>query len=147
MDVNPSAGSTASATFRAYLDAFNRGDVAALASLYAEPTEFLNPFSRAPLTTREEVRAFVEPMVRAYTELHASADVPIDDGRRLAARLTITGVHSGDLTGPKGILPATGRRVTLRTAEFLEVDRAGLIVRHERLFDSAAIYAQLGSTA
>jgi steroid delta-isomerase-like uncharacterized protein len=146
-DVNRTADPTVEATFSAYLAAFNRGDVDRLASLYAERTEFTNPFSTGPLTTRDEVRAFVEPMFRAYTGLHAEAEAPVCDGRRLATRLTITGTHSGELSGPRGMIAATGRQVTLRTAEFMEVDGRGLIVRHERVFDSAAVFDQLGFSA
>ena len=146
-DVNRTADPSVTATFSAYLAAFNAGDADAVASLYAERTEFHNPFSARPLSTRDEVRAFVAPMFRAYTGLHAVAEAPICDGRRLATRLTITGTHSGDLSGPKGVVAATGRPVTLRTAEFVEVDGRGLIVRHERLFDSAAIFEQLDGTA
>jgi steroid delta-isomerase-like uncharacterized protein len=134
---------TAAATFGAYLDAFNRADVAALAALYAEPTEFLNPFSPHPLTSPAAVAGFVEPMFRAYTAMHAEPDGVVVDEPWLAARLTITATHTGELRGPGGVVPATGKAVELRTAEFLLVTASGLIARHERIFDTAAVLRQL----
>jgi steroid delta-isomerase-like uncharacterized protein len=134
---------TAADTFRAYVDAFNRADVSTLVGLYAERTEFLNPFSPEPLTTRAAVGAFVAPMFGAYSDMRAEPDGVIADHPLVAARLTIRARHTGDMKGPAGVVTATGKPVRLRTAEFLRVDAQGLIVQHERIFDSAAILRQL----
>jgi steroid delta-isomerase-like uncharacterized protein len=134
---------TAEPTFRAYLEAFNRGDVGAIAMLYAEPTSVRNPFSPAPLTTRDDVRAFVGSMFAAYRDLVASVEDVLTDGDRLAARLRIRARHVGALATPDGTMEGTGRVVELRTAEFLHVDGRGRIVEHERIFDRAAVMSQL----
>jgi predicted ester cyclase len=134
---------TAVETFECYVDAFNRADVLAVVGLYAERTEVLNPFSPDPLTTPAAVEAFVAPMFAAYTDMRAEPDAVVAEGPLLAARLTIRARHTGELPGPSGPVAATGRIVTLRTAEFLRVDTAGLIVEHERIFDTAAVLRQL----
>jgi steroid delta-isomerase-like uncharacterized protein len=134
-------------TFRSYLEAFNRADVDAIARLYAVATAVHNPFSRTPLTTPDDVRAFVGPMFTAYRDLTASAEDVLTDGTRLAARLRISGRHVGTLTTPTGTIAGTGRHVEMRTAEFLRVDDDGLIVEHERIFDRAAVLAQLDATS
>jgi steroid delta-isomerase-like uncharacterized protein len=131
-------------TFRSYIDAFNRGDVAALAALYAPETTFRNPFSPAPMTTREAVRAFVAPMFSAYSDVTAMVQDMVADDDRVAARLGIRAIHTGLLSRPSGPVAGTGRRVQMRTAEFLLVDDDGLIVDHERIFDSVVVLAQLG---
>lgn len=134
----------AAETFAAYLDAFNRADLDGIVHLYAEDTEFLNPFSPEPLASRQAVAGFVGPMFSAYTDMRAEPDGIIADGPWVASRLDITARHTGSLTGPEGVVAATGRDVKLRTAEFLRVDAGGLIVRHERIFDTAAVLRQLG---
>jgi steroid delta-isomerase-like uncharacterized protein len=130
-------------TFRSYLDAFNRADVDAITLLYAASTSVRNPFSPTPLMTRDEVRAFVSPMFAAYRDVTAVVEDVLTDGRRLAARLRIRARHVGALAAPTGTVEGTGRLVDMRTAEFLRVDDDGLIVEHERIFDSAAVLAQL----
>ncbi len=135
---------TAVDTFRTYVDAFNRADVHALVMLYAEPTKVLNPFSPAPLTTRAAVQKFVAPMFAVYSDMRAEPDGVVAHGSLVAARLTIQARHTGELSGPAGPVAATGRVVTLRTADFIGVDGDGLIVEHERIFDTAAVFKQLG---
>jgi steroid delta-isomerase-like uncharacterized protein len=136
---------SAEGTFHAYLEAFNRADVDAIAELYAATTSVRNPFSPAPLTTPDEVRAFVGPMFAAYRDLEAAAQDVLTDGHRLAARLRIRGRHIGSLATPTGTVAGTGREVEMRTAEFLRVGDDGRIVEHERIFDSAAVLAQLSA--
>src|SRR6516165_3254850 len=122
-------------TFRSYLEAFNRGDVPALVSLYAESTEFRNPFSPTPLTSRAAVHAFVAPMFEAYSDMRAEPDGVLVAGDSLATRVTIRARHTGELTQPTGAIQPTGKTIQLRTAEFFRVDSEGLIAEHERIFD------------
>jgi steroid delta-isomerase-like uncharacterized protein len=139
------------AAFRSYIEAFNRADVPALVALYAERTEFRNPFSPAPLTSRAAVHAFVAPMFAAYSDMRAEPEGVLVAGDGLAARVTIEARHTGELREPAGagrpagvVVRPAGKTVRLRTAEFLRVDTEGLIAEHERIFDSAAVLLQLG---
>jgi predicted ester cyclase len=118
--------------------------VSALAALYAETTEFRNPFSPETLTSRAAVAEFVAPMFEAYSEMRAEPDGVLAVGDWVATRLTIHARHTGDLRRPDGLVAATGRTARLRTAEFLRVNAGDLIVEHERIFDSAPLLAQLG---
>lgn len=135
---------TPARAFRSYLEAFNRGDVPGIAHLYAERTQVVNPLSPEPLRTRADVEAFVAPMFGSYSGMHADHDRIIVSGPWLATRLTIRARHTGELRGPAGVIAATGREIVLRSAEFMCVDDEGLIVHHERIFDTAAIVGQLG---
>lgn len=119
---------TAVDAFQAYLAAFNGGDVAALAALYAPGAVFVNPLSPRPITTRAAIQDFVGPMFAVYADMTAIADDVIAVADRVAARLTIDARHI-----------ATGRVVELRTGEFLRTGADGLITEHVRIFDSAAI--------
>lgn len=132
-------------TFGAYLEAFNRGDAAAVAALYAECTHFVNPFSREPMTTRAAVEAFISPMFAAYSDMHAEHDGVVVDGDRVATRLTIHARHTGTVHRASGPVPPTGEVIVSRSAEFMRVDADGLIAEHERIFNAVAVLRQMGS--
>jgi steroid delta-isomerase-like uncharacterized protein len=129
---------------QAYLDAFNRGDVDALAALYAPSTVYLNPFSSQPVTSPQAVRDFEAPMFAAFGEVRAELEETIAVGDRAAARVVIRAKHTGTLQSPGGAVPATGKAIELHSAEFLRVDTEGRIAEHHRLFDAAAFMTQLG---
>jgi steroid delta-isomerase-like uncharacterized protein len=127
-----------------YLDAFNRGDLEALAALYAPSTVYVNPFSPRPVTSPSAVRDFETPMFAAFGEVGAEVVEMIADGDRAAARVVIRARHTGELQSPGGAIPATGNVIELHSAEFVRVDTEGRIVEHHRFFDAAAFLAQLG---
>ena len=131
-------------TLQAYLDAFNKGDIEAIASLYAPSTEYWNPFSPQAITSPDAVREFETPMFSAFSSVRAELEESIVEGDRVAARVVVHGEHTGDLQTPGGPVPATGKAIELHSAEFVRVDGDGRIVEHHRIFDAAAFMAQLG---
>lgn len=126
-----------------YLAAFNVGEVRALADLYAPQTQFVNPFSPVSLRSREEVHEFVGRMFAAYSDLTAELTDVILAGRREVARLAISAKRVRSLAHEGDVIEPSGRTLTMHTAEFFRTDGAGLIIEHVRLFDTAALLAQL----
>ena len=63
---------SADVALKAYVDAFNNADPAALAALYAPSTSYRNPFSPQPLTSPDEVLAFESPMSDAFSDTSAA---------------------------------------------------------------------------
>ena len=135
---------SADVALKAYLNAFNSSDPAALAALYAPVTSYRNPFSPQPLTSPDEVRAFEAPMFDAFSDTSATLEDALADGDRVAARVTIRARHTGDMQTPGGAIVATGTTIELHCAEFIRVDGDGLIVEHHRYFDVASFLGQLG---
>jgi len=139
---------TAEQTFTTYLQAFNRGDVAAMAGMYAPETRFVNPFSPEPLRTPAAILAFVSSMFGAYDQLGAEVLDQVTTESRVAARLRMGGRQTGTLASPDGgAYEASGREVSVLTAEFFTVDDAGRITEHVRFFDTGALVAQVAGDA
>ena len=131
-------------TLQSYMDAFNKGDIDAIASLYAPSTTYWNPFSPQAISSPEAVREFETPMFAAFSGVRAELEESIAEGDRAAARVVIHAQHTGDLQTPGGAVPATGKTIELHSAEFVRVDGDGRIVEHHRIFDAASFMAQLG---
>ena len=134
----------AAETMQSYLDAFNKADIAAIASLYAPSTAYSNPFSPQLITSPEAVQEFETPMFAAFSSVRAELEDLITDGDRAAARVVVHAEHTGELQTPAGPVPATGKSIELHTAEFVRVDGDGRIVEHYRVFNAAEFMAQLG---
>src|SRR2546423_1237189 len=94
-------------TLRSYLDAFNRGDVDGLASLYASSTAYSNPFSPQPVTSPTAVREFEAPLFAAFSAVRAQLEESIVEGDRAAARVVVHAEHTGELQTPAGAVPPT----------------------------------------
>src|SRR4051812_34243727 len=69
---------------------------------------------------------------------------PIARGDVVAVEWVYSGTNSGPLATPDGVLPPTGRAVTLRGASFLRFNSAGLIVEEHRYYDRSSFFQQLG---
>ena len=136
----------AESAIRSYVDAFNRADVDALVSHYAPKVTYIQPFAPEPLTSPEAVRAFESAMFAGFSDVSVEIEWLVADGDKGAAGMRVSAVHTADMPLPDGsVLAATGRTITLRTAEHVCVDERGKIVEHERYSDSAAFIAQLTS--
>jgi predicted ester cyclase len=54
------------------------------------------------------------------------------------------GTHTGDMVTPQGTVPATGKRVELRFADYFKV-AGDKVIEHRTYFDQASMMAQLGA--
>lgn len=115
----------ASALIRAYLDAFNRGDRAAMLALLTEDVAHdVNQGGRE--VGREAFAAFMARMDRAYRERLADIVVmATPDGSRAAAEFI---VHGEYLATDEGLPEARGQRYVLPAGAFYDI-RDGRIAR------------------
>lgn len=67
------------------------------------------------------------------------------DGRSVALRIVFTATHLGELRGPFGVVPPTGRSLTWRTSDHVRV-ADGKIVSWHAHFDRLGLLIQLGQT-
>lgn len=67
------------------------------------------------------------------------------DGAAVALRLAFTATHLGELRGPFGAVPPTGRRLNWRSADQVRI-RSGRIVSWHAQFDRLTVLQQLGIT-
>lgn len=132
-------------TIRSYFEAFNAGDVEALAEMYASTTEYRQPFMPTALTTPADVKAFESGMFAGFSDVSVELAWLVAEGDSGAAGAVISAKHTGAMPLPDGgELPATGALIRLETAEHFRVDSSGKIVAHQRYMDSGALMGQLG---
>jgi predicted ester cyclase len=123
------------AVVRAYVEAFNRGDLPALRSLLAGDAEIQGVMGRGLIDK-------VEPIWRQLIEgygMQLKIDGLIAEGNMVAARY----IESGTFRAPAFGHEPTGRSYELVAMEWFEI-QAGKIKRRWGARDSAALARQLG---
>lgn len=94
------------------------------------------------VTGPESAKRVVQAYRTAFPDIHFTIDDMIEEGGRVATRLTMTGTHLGPLDG----IPPTGRRVEIQAIGIFEV-RGGKLMRHWGVFDALGMRRQLGMPA
>jgi len=124
---------------RRYYDAFNRGDVEAMAGcLDPDVAHDVNQGGRR--VGVERFRAFCAHMARCYRErLDDIVVMTAADGRRAAAEFTVNGAY---LATDEGLPPAAGQAYSLPAGTFFEV-RDGRIARVTTCYNLADWTAQV----
>jgi steroid delta-isomerase-like uncharacterized protein len=124
---------------RAYYDAFNRGDHAAMLALLTDDVVH-DPNQGARRLGKAAFAEFLARMQRAYRERLADLVVMVDaTGTRAAAEFT---VHGEYLAAEEGMPPAHGQRYVLPAGAFLTI-RDGRIARVATCYNLADWIAQV----
>ena len=89
------------------------------------------------------VRAFAGTK-QAFPDLRVTFAHVVISGDEVAAELVERGTHTRDLVLPDRTIPATGRRIELRTATFFRYGEDGRIRSVRDYVDRAAFREQLG---
>ena len=124
-------------------DALNSRDLAAVGACFAEDAEAVDPFS-STTRGREQIVESWRAVFEAFPDGAASPERKHESGNTAMDEWTFSGTHSGPLRTPDGEeIPATGRRVTMRGADFATVEN-GVITSHRVYFDQMELLGQLG---
>jgi steroid delta-isomerase-like uncharacterized protein len=123
------------AVVRAYVDAFNRGDLEALQALLAEGAEIQGVLGKG---TIERILPIWRQLIEGYG-MQLRIEELIAEGNLVAARFTETGTFRAPAFGQQ----PTGRSYELVAIEWFEIDQ-GRIRRRWGARDSASQLRQLG---
>jgi steroid delta-isomerase-like uncharacterized protein len=123
------------AVVRAYVEAFNRGDLEALKSLLAEDAEVQGVLGKG---TIERIEPIWRQLIEGYG-MQLKIEELIGEGNLVAARFTETGTFRAPAFGHE----PTGRSYELVAIEWFEI-ADGRIQRRWGARDSAAQARQLG---
>jgi steroid delta-isomerase-like uncharacterized protein len=128
---------------RAYLDAFNRGDRAAMLALLTDDVAHdVNQGGRE--VGRDAFAAFMARMDRCYRERLSDIVLMADaTGTRAAAEFTVNGEY---LATDEGLPPARGQHYALPAGAFYEI-RDGRIARVTMHYNLADWIAQVNAGA
>jgi steroid delta-isomerase-like uncharacterized protein len=120
--------------------AFNRGDAAAVAALYADDARLLDQAAPGPVEGREGVRQYINGYLQAFPDLNWERVGVQIDGNTAVEEWRASGTHEGDLPG----LPATRKRMSVEGCSVLHFGDDGLVHQELNYWDEAAMMRQLG---
>ncbi len=123
------------AVVRAYADAFNRGDLAALKDLLADDAEIQGVLGRG---TFERIEPIWRQLIEGYG-IQLKIEELVAEGKRVAARYRETGTFNAPAFG----VEPTGKSYELVAMEFFEIEN-GKIKRRWGARDAASQARQLG---
>jgi predicted ester cyclase len=79
----------------------------------------------------------------AFPDLRHEIQDYVELGDSIAVELTATGTHTGPLMTPNGAIPATGKKVTIRSVDMIKV-KDGKVISWHVYFDQLSFMTQLG---
>lgn len=91
----------------------------------------------------EEFRSFMQGFKDAFPDLVLRHDNLVSNGNRVAVEFTAKGTHTGPLQTPAGTIPASGKKVELKVAEFYEWEN-GLFTKMSNYQDAGDLMRQIG---
>ena len=87
-----------------------------------------------------------ETWANAFPDGKITIDTLVADGDHVVVEFTGRGTHTGTLATSMGDIPATGKAVTLKLCDSLDL-RNGKVEMQRSYIDTASMMAQLGLTA
>ncbi len=127
-----------------HLELLNRGELDAMAALFAQNAVDKNPLFPEPLKGREAIRKAAETFRKAFPDLQFKFLNTVSKGDLVIVEGAFSGTHRGPLEGPMGIIPPTNRRFELPHVRFCRVNPQGQIAEQWFYFDPATFFRQLG---
>lgn len=123
----------------AYFDAWHAKDGAAVVASLSDGGTYCDPTTDGPIAG-EAVKAHVEMLCAAFPDLSFEMkSVAGTGGGRVTAEWILRGTNLGPFRG----LPATGKAIEVRGADFIETD-GGKVTSVVVEFDAASVPRQLG---
>jgi steroid delta-isomerase-like uncharacterized protein len=119
------------------------GDADRMLELFDPDGHVTNPLAAG--MSMQEFRGLVESFLGAISDLRIEVLAAIAEGHTVAARIRMTGRHTGPLSMPSGELPASGRAIELEEGAFVTVDD-GRIAHWRAYYDVLELMRQFGAT-
>jgi predicted ester cyclase len=128
---------------RSLYDAWNRRDLDAQADATAPGGRITVVGTGDVFEGPEGTRRYAESWAGGFPDGQITVDNVIAEGDRIVVEFTGRGTHTGTLETSMGSIAPTGRSVTIKLCDVLElVD--GKIMTQRSYFDTGSIMAQLG---
>ena len=124
--------------------AFTAGDVEAFAACFAEDAVQRHPMHPEPIHGRDGILAAERPLFDAFSEITYELQNVVDAGEWVTLEALVSATNTGKLPTPGGLLPPTGKRISLPMASIVRLDASGDIAEEHRYLDVASFMAQLG---
>ncbi len=130
-----------------WIDSFNKKKIDQLMTLYAANCRNTQPHLTAPLKGRAAIEKEFAAFFKSFPTAKLKVLEQVVKGDTLAMEWVFNGVHQGPIVGPTGTIPATGKKVVMKGAEFIRLNAKGQIVDERGYFDVFGFMSQLGAGA
>jgi predicted ester cyclase len=124
------------------IEALNAQDIEGVLANQQPDAELVIP-GGVTLHGHDQLRQYTEALWAAFPDGAFSFAGRVVAGDAAGVELVFTGTHTGPLTTPTGVIPSTGKRVTLYSASILRF-RDGLIASEHAYLDQLEFMTQLG---
>ena len=124
--------------------AWNSGNIERIGDTYAATAVMHHPLVPAPLQGRDAIKGFEGGMFSAFSELDWRCVSLVGSGPDYALEFQVTARNTSPLQTPKGPVPATHHKVTIKGVSLVKLDGDGRILEERRYFDSGSMFVQLG---
>jgi len=128
-----------------WIELFDKKDLQGLMTMYAENCVNAQPHLPQPIKGKKATEEDLNGFFKAFPDSKIVATQTVTSGDTLAMEWSYTGTQTGALVGPAGTIPPSGKRVSIKGAEFIRFDSQGLIVDERGYFDLVSFMTQLGA--
>ena len=125
-------------------DAFNKGDKERWMSTLAPDTVYKEHATGREAHGIEENMTVGWAWRDAFPDAHGEIVNAFGSGDQAVLQIVWTGTQKGDLVGPAGTIPATGKRVSVPACQVIQV-RNGKLASTDHYFDMMTLLVQLGA--
>lgn len=122
--------------------AVNAHDIEAYLANQQPDVEFVLP-GGVTLRGRDQLRPYVEAQWAAFPDTRLAFGTQVLSADSAATEVTVTATHSGPMSTPNGVLPPTGKSVTIKSVSILQI-RDGMVASEHVYFDQLDFMTQLG---
>jgi len=127
--------------------AYNEKDWEAVTKAVTNDIEYDEVATNRKLVGPSDVIAAWKGWATALPDSEATFEAAHVSGNIVTLELTWRGTQSGPLQTATANIPATGRKITVRAAQVVELTPEGKTKRVRHYFDMATLLAQLGVSA
>ena len=131
---------------RSLYDGWNNRDFDVLADATAPDGTITFMGSGEVLRGPEGSRVYSEMWANGFPDGRVTVDTIVADGDRVVVEFTGRGTHTGTFVTSMGEIPPTGKSVTLKLCDVLEL-KDGKVTAQRSYLDTGSMMAQLGLTS
>jgi len=128
---------------RENIDAFNQGDKERFRTLLT-PGSVYKEFATGRELQGPEMVEEIWTWRDAFPDAHGEITNAFGSGDQVVLQIVWTGTQKGDLVGPMGTIPATGKQVRIPASQVLRISN-GKIASTDHYFDLMTMLVQLGA--
>lgn len=131
---------------QSFMNAWNSQQTERILGFYADDAELYVPPDTEPYRGKDAIRRNISEVVQGIGDVNGDIVSVVQDSRKVAALVIVTGKHTGDLVVSEDqVIPATGRDLRFQMSVFIELDDDGKIRRETDIADNLSILQQVGA--